>query len=253
MLDDGSTDNSVAVAEGLAQQVDRELRVVQCDSNGGNVFTQWQRAAQLANGELLWIAEADDSAKPQLLSVLSEAFTENTALAFCDSVQIGGSGEHLSNSYQHYYASADPSLFLRDFNLDGQDFVVRVMAVRNVIMNVSSVLWDKSTLLACFDSIADELPNYQLVGDWRVYLEMLNMTDASVAFVADALNIHRRHNTSVTQTLDTEQHMNEISAMHRHVLANFPVNDNDMQYRMDACLNEIAEHLDTIRAKNKAA
>jgi len=252
LLDDSSNDNSVEVAQRLAQNVGRYLRVHRSETNSGSVFAQWQHAAQIARAELLWIAEADDSAAPGFLNALSDSFSNNTVLAFCDSRQIGADNEHLSNSYQHYFAKADARLFAHDFNLPALEFAARALSVRNVIMNVSGVLWDNTTLKQCFSTIADELQNYDLVGDWRIYLEALSSNDASVAFVADALNVHRRHSASVTQSLDVNQHVKEIAAMHQYVLAKMPL-DIDTQETMEKYLNEISVQLDSSDTSKKVA
>jgi len=252
LLDDGSNDDSVAIAERVANRAHRELPVIQSVANGGNVFAQWQHAVQVARAELLWIAEADDSAAPNFLTVLSNEFYENTALAFCDSKQIGVNSEHLSNSYQYYFASVDAGLFSQSFKLDGCDFASRAMAVRNVVMNVSGVLWDKAMLTRSLATIGDELRNYQLVGDWRIYLELLNMDDVSVSFVAEALNIHRRHDLSVTRALDAQQHLNEIKTIHQYVRACMQI-DGKTHELMDVYLEEIAEYLDSELMFNQAA
>jgi len=252
LLDDASDDNSVAIAERVAVQSGRALQVIQNASNGGSVSAQWQRATQLARGALLWIAEADDSASPEFLTGLANEFDENTGVAFCDSKQIGVNGEHLSNSYQHYFAKVDPRLFSQNFKLDGHIFAAHAMAVRNVMLNVSSVLWDRGVLTQCFAKIGNELRNYQLVGDWRIYLELLNMNGVSMSFVANALNTHRRHNTSVTGTLDIGQHLDEITAIHQHVRENMQVDERTQQL-MDLYLSEVVEHLDTERIVDKAA
>jgi len=252
LLDDGSNDDSVKVAEHVASLAKRELRVIRSASNSGSVFTQWQRATQQARAKHLWIAEADDSAAPEFLSALSAEFSDNTAMAFCDSKQIGINGEHLSHSYQHYFAKVDARLFSSNFNLDGREFAARAMAVRNVIMNVSGVLWNKATLAQCFDSIADELGSYHLAGDWRIYLEMLNLDNVSIAFVAKALNTHRRHAASVTGELEARQHVEEIAAMHRHVRATMQISDITLAL-MERYLSEISVQLDSERITDKAA
>jgi len=252
LLDDGSSDDSVDIARNVASEAGRALRVVRNNSNGGNVFAQWERATQLAQAELLWIAEADDSAAPDFLTALTDEFTDTTALAFCDSKQIGVNGEHLSNSYQHYFSKVDARLFTQNFKLDGPDFVTRAMTVRNVVMNVSGVLWNKAHLQQCFAKLGDELRSYQLVGDWRIYLELLNLDGVSMAFVAEALNTHRRHSTSVTHALDTKKHLDEINAMHQHVIKNMQI-DDATRALMDFYLSEIALHLNAEQVSDEAA
>lgn len=253
LLDDHSVDNSVVVAEKFAKASGRKLTVVANAENSGSVFNQWQMAAQITRGNLLWIAEADDSAQAFFLSKMVESVSEDTGMVFSDSMQIGADGEHLSNSYQHYYSKVQPRLFTQNFNLSGPDFCASALAVRNVIMNVSGVLWNRAKLNQCMDVLEEELPGYELVGDWRIYLEMLNNTDTSVSFVADALNQHRRHSASVTHAIDTHQHLEEISAIHRIVLANLAV-DADTQRLMGAYMDELSVQFGSEQPKlDKAA
>lgn len=243
LLDDNSSDDSVVLAERMAHKTGRKLHVVCSDVNSGSVFTQWRRAATLARGNLLWIAEADDSANSEFVKSLVEAFDPNTAMAFCDSNQIGANGEHVSKSYQHYFATVDARLFAQNFTMSGQLFAAQALAVKNVIMNVSGVVWDRTMLDKCFSTTSAELDDYQLVGDWRLYLELLSRTDVNIAFVADALNIHRRHGASVTTALDTEQHLAEIAAMHEYVLSTLAINV-DIEKQMSVYLSEAAGYLE---------
>ena len=71
VLDDASTDDSVAVARRTADDWGRDIRLVVNERNSGSPFRQWRRAAALAESEWLWIAEADDEADPALLAGLA--------------------------------------------------------------------------------------------------------------------------------------------------------------------------------------
>ena len=90
LLDDASTDASVAVAEATAAAWGRELRVERQPRRSGSVFAQWRRAAETATGEWLWIAEADDCAEPGFLAALAEAVgrAPGATFAFTDSRAI---------------------------------------------------------------------------------------------------------------------------------------------------------------------
>jgi glycosyltransferase involved in cell wall biosynthesis len=58
VLDDASTDDSVAVARATAASWQRDVVIDTRVRNSGSVFAQWRRAAERATGEWLWIAEA---------------------------------------------------------------------------------------------------------------------------------------------------------------------------------------------------
>src|SRR5690606_4865216 len=67
-LDDASTDDSEAVFARFAG--DPRVRAFRNQTNGGNVFKQWNKGVREAKGEYIWLAEADDLAAPRLLEVL---------------------------------------------------------------------------------------------------------------------------------------------------------------------------------------
>src|ERR1700709_2378433 len=57
VLDDPSSDDSLQVIPRIADEWDREIRVMENSANSGSVFSQWRNAAEAATGEYLWIAE----------------------------------------------------------------------------------------------------------------------------------------------------------------------------------------------------
>ena len=76
ILDDCSTDNSLAIINEYKDNPHVKQIVVN-EHNTGNTFIQWERGFNLAQGELIWIAESDDYAEPQLLEKAIEAFQKN--------------------------------------------------------------------------------------------------------------------------------------------------------------------------------
>ena len=218
VLDDMSTDNSLAVIKQSAKIAGRKIKIVANERNSGNVFKQWKLGLSLSRGSHIWIAEADDLAKPEFLSKSVASFKNNTRFSFCDSEQVNGNDVKLAGSYDYYYKYIDGKLFSQSFVMDGRDFVSRALSVRNAILNVSAVLWDRQCLDDSLQSVGKELSDYSLVGDWRLYLASLDDSDCSVAYVSESLNVHRRHATSVTHALDLQHHLDEIIAMHNCAL-----------------------------------
>ena len=60
ILDDCSTDNSKFVIEKFRNN-EHVSHIVYNEQNSGSTFKQWERGFELAKGELIWIAESDDS------------------------------------------------------------------------------------------------------------------------------------------------------------------------------------------------
>ena len=150
VLDDASTDDSPAAYAATAQTWGRAINLVVNRKNSGSVFAQWHKAIELAQGEFLWIAEADDEADPVFLERLAHALQQDPhiAFAFCDSRSIDEAGEPVWPSYREYYASFGPGTLTQDEVFEGADFVRRYLAVKNIILNVSGVLWRRSALQA---------------------------------------------------------------------------------------------------------
>jgi len=219
VLDDASSDNSVAVIEAVAEQYDRDLTLVINDENSGSVFAQWAKAAELSSGEFVWIAEADDLAEPSFLSALvgMMAADPSIRMGFTDSKSIDAEGLPVYPDYKAYFATIEPNALTRSEVFDGAEFVSRFLGVKNTILNVSSVLWRRDALLQALKACGADLAQYRMAGDWRLYIECLAASGAKVAYVADPLNVHRRHAQSVTHSLKAQRHVDEIAAMHRTV------------------------------------
>ena len=216
VLDDASSDDSIPVIMRVAEERQRDLTLVVNDENSGSVFAQWARAAEMAKGEFLWIAEADDLSEPTFLSSLLGIMRsdQDIVLGFTDSKSIDGEGSHISASYKPYYATIEPGGLSRTEVFDGGEFVNRFLGVKNTILNVSSVLWRREALLRALEACRTDLGSLRMAGDWRIYLECLSMPRARIAYVGDPLNVHRRHAGSVTHSLKARKHIAEIEDMH---------------------------------------
>ena len=83
-------------------------------------------------------------------------------------------------------------------------------SVKNLILNVSAVVWRRDALLRALDRCEEDLRTFRMAGDWRLYLEVLAEPGARVAYEATPLNVHRRHAESVTHALRADRHIAEI-------------------------------------------
>jgi hypothetical protein len=98
--------------------------------------------------------------------------------------------------------------------MDAGEFVRRFLGVKNLILNVSAVVWRRDALLRALDACGEELRGFRMAGDWRLYLEALARPGARVAYESRPLNVHRRHAESVTHALDAGRHVEEIARCH---------------------------------------
>ncbi|TGV96003.1 glycosyltransferase family 2 protein, partial [Mesorhizobium sp. M2D.F.Ca.ET.145.01.1.1] len=108
VLDDASTDESVQVIEQFLADCDIPCRLVVNAQNSGSVFRQWMRGVEMARGDYVWIAEADDLADPGFLAELLPAFErDEVVMSYCQSRQIDGAGRVLSEHYLDYVRSEE--------------------------------------------------------------------------------------------------------------------------------------------------
>ncbi|WP_240775236.1 glycoside hydrolase family 99-like domain-containing protein [Neokomagataea tanensis] len=216
VLDDASRDGSVTVAAETAQNWGRTVRLVSSQTPSGSVFQQWRKGLELARGEWVWIAEADDLSDSDFLEKLLNAVRQkpNAVMAFSDSRAIDAEGKTLYPSYKPYCAESCEALLEHDASFDGAYFVEHCLSERNTILNVSSAIFKRQALRQALKTCSEDLTNLKIAGDWRTYIELLGQSDAEIVYISKPLNAHRRHTTSATHVRDSAAHLNEIHYIH---------------------------------------
>jgi hypothetical protein len=224
------------------------MTVIVNERNSGSVFAQWRRAALAARGEYIWLAEADDESAPHFVERLIEACAaaEAPVLAFADSKAMDEAGATITRSYRSYYIESDAAGLGVSGVWAADEFARKFLTERNLILNVSAVLWRREALLAALEACGD-IQEWRVAGDWRLYLEALagqagRVAKGSVVYVAEALNIHRRHAASVTKSLDPAVHLAEIGKIHEIAAAKFRL-PPAARRRQAEYLERVAEYL----------
>ena len=222
VLDDASPDASLNEIRKVAEAHQRSIDLVVNEVNSGSPFPQWRKGVTRATGDYVWIAEADDLADPGFLATLAKRMAQTgAAIGFCDSRQIDENGDRLGDSYKPYLNEIEPGRFDTAFDMAGQEFLSRFLSVKNVILNVSGVLFHREVLAAAIDAVGPGLDLFGVAGDWRLYIEICAM-GGRVVYEPAALNSHRRHSISVTHALKVGRHLEEVEAM--QMLAMMTVN-----------------------------
>lgn len=198
VLDDCSPDNSIEVINATAAAYQRKINLIVNQENSGSVFKQWKKGTDLARGDYLWIAEADDSAAPEFLSTILSG-DNGFDLGYTDSKQIDENNTHLADNYRYYYDADMQACLDKPGVYEGKYIVESCLAIKNQFMNVSSILFKTSSIKECISSNINKLLSFKVAGDWYIYVQLLLSEGSKVKIIGNNLNVHRRHSGSVTR------------------------------------------------------
>jgi hypothetical protein len=148
----------------------------------------------------------------------------------------------VSASYKSYYSTVAPGALSRTGIFEAHEFVQRFLSIKNLILNVSAVVWRRRALLWAIDACRADLGNFRMAGDWRLYLQVLTAKGARVGYCSEPLNTHRRHAASVTHVLDPDRHVAEIAACHAFANSTFELN-TELRQAQGNYLSEVKAQL----------
>ncbi|WP_282349061.1 glycoside hydrolase family 99-like domain-containing protein [Pseudomonas sp. PS01301] len=208
ILDDASTDSSLQEIEDLVKGTNITVSVIVNKENSGSPFLQWQKGLQLAQYDLVWIAEADDSASFDFLETLLPHFEDpDVVLAYVQTTAIDEMGSTIPEYFGKAVFQSDmhtkiPALAYTDsisekkwqesYIESGAIEITSALGIQNTIPNASATIVRKECALKAVRSAL----SYRNCGDWAYYIEMAKQGD--FAYQALALNYFRRHMNSTT-------------------------------------------------------
>lgn len=183
VLDDMSSDNSLDIINKYVSHP-KMSQIVKNNFNSGSPFKQWNKGFRLAKGELIWIAESDDSCDLTMLQKLVDAYMhyDNIVLAFCRTMLMNEDGICL-RVFQKYF---NQTFF------EGNAFIKQKLIWGNCVVNASSAIFRKDIAL----QISDEYTHYRGVGDWLFWAELSEQ--GNVTIVDEPLNHYRYYETNTT-------------------------------------------------------
>jgi glycosyltransferase involved in cell wall biosynthesis len=216
LLDDGSSDESVAI---LRDYAERYSGITVCrfnEVNSGGVFNQWKKGLELATGELVWIAESDDYCSANLVEELVRCF-QNPAvmLAFAHTEFVRGTPPVKAWTSKAYLWDIDLNVGIwdRPFIKSAHEMVKSGWAIKNLIPNVSGAVFRHPGKMSLLNDA--QWLKLKMCGDWVFYLSIIR--GGLVAYNPDASNYYRQHslNTSVNaQKEDLYYQEHEIVALY---------------------------------------
>lgn len=241
VLDDCSSDGSVAVAHDVLRTADVEWRILENREKAHTVLQQWLKGVQAAKGEYVWIAEADDLSDRRFLETTVQPFADGAiVMSYCQSRQIDQKGRTLDKDYLVYVSDISPTRWRSAYVNDGVQEVVSALSIKNTVPNVSACLFRRDALLRALHDCASEIQRFRIAGDWLTYVRVLR--HGRIAFDPRPLNLHRRHAGSVTASaLSGEDHVREVAEMQALVAAEFNV-DSETRAKAAAYLVKLRHH-----------
>lgn len=184
ILDDCSTDNSLDVINKYKDNPHISQIVVN-EKNSGSPFTQWQKGIELAKGELVWIAESDDTCEPQFLEKLAAAISqrEDCVVAFCKIQSFDQKGNK--------WISTPPNL--QEGVYESRTFLSDFLSWHPTIVNASGVIFKRAAAM----KMDLEYTKYKGAGDRFFWTKLAEL--GSIAYVDIILDYCRRHTSNITQ------------------------------------------------------
>lgn len=184
ILDDNSLDDSREVISKYKNHPKVSCIVFNAQ-NSGSTFLQWHKGIELAKGDLIWIAESDDSCDSMLLEELVGEFRrdEKLVLSYSSSIVIDEKSEK---------KTVINRLPISAYHGSGIDFIRLFLSHRNVLFNASAVLFRKDVVA----TISTEYERYKGSGDWLFWIKICR--EGNVSYVRKPLNYFRKHGANVT-------------------------------------------------------
>jgi glycosyltransferase involved in cell wall biosynthesis len=200
IVDDGSDDETISIANRFRAESQLEIHIHQSDGIRRGVFGNWLRGVGLASGELVWVAEADDSSDSAFLEQMLMIQKETGAIqVVCDSVPIDRSSAVAGPSYFRsgylLEGSSVPHVRVEPLIIQGAQGIRQRLLPINPILNVSACLFSRPQLFALLTQLEPSLAEFGSAADWVIYGHLAR--EGKIAVTKQCLNYHRRHSASV--------------------------------------------------------
>ena len=229
ILDDASKDNSLFYIKQIEQKISEfvNVKVVVNDINSGNAFNQWQKGINLATGDYVWVAEADDYAKKNFLNEVVSPLKENNniVISYADTGFIDSNGYITKNSLVDQIDILKTNHWNASYVNNGIAEINCYSYLNCTIPNVSGTIIKKGN----YDEIFEEAKKFHQSGDWFTYLNILNLGD--ISFINKTLNYYRVHGNNISQTFDKKAHILEIQRIYKFVKEKYGI-DEEQQIQM---------------------
>ncbi|PGZ93592.1 glycosyl transferase [Bacillus pseudomycoides] len=221
-LDDCSSDGSVEIFKNFLVKDNRKhfkIKTLINTANSGSVYRQWIKGISLADGDYIWIAEADDLCSQIFLEKAMKGFYKNkdVVLSYVQSKLIDEHGNVLAPDCLGFNNDISTEKWKIPYIRNGIDEIKDSLVVKNTIPNVSAVVFKKIDIR----EIQGKLEQYKVAGDWFFYTYILQK--GMICFQPESLNYYRRHMNSIVATEDKHLHFNEVVDIQNYIISLYEI------------------------------
>lgn len=195
LLDDCSTDNSVEVMERLSESSPFLVKKIYNNSNGGSVFSQWQKGIERAEGELVWICESDDFCEPDFLERLVPYFSDLSTMIAFGRIQLCNEGGDVNYWLDQYRENAEAGIWSKPIVRTSKEWFLGGFGCNNLIANVGGCLLRKQPIE---EEIWKRAKGFKICGDWYLYIHIAR--GGTIAFDPGAVSYFRQHESNTSAT-----------------------------------------------------
>ena len=221
ILDDCSKDNSREVIDELSSKLKKyiNIKLAYNDTNSGSAFKQWQKGFEMATGDYVWIAEADDYCESDLISNLIKPIKNNNKvmISYSDTAFIDVFGNVTMNSIKPEIDIRKTNHWNKSYINNGINEIENYSYLNCTIANVSSCIIKRKD----YNKFLNMSGKFHQAGDWLLYVNVMAMGD--IAYTDKVLNYYRLHGDNVSSTMNHQKHIEEINKIHQYFIDNFKI------------------------------
>ncbi len=231
ILDDASSDSSWEVISRYVSRHPHLIKTIFNETRSGNVFAQWQRGYEAAQGELVWICESDDFCETDFLERLVSSFVDESVMVAFGRVQFSNQEGRVLPGLDHYRELAEVGIWNERVVRPAFEWFSHAFGIKNVIPNVGGSLWRRCPLSP---EVWETAKTYKVMGDWYLYLVLSR--GGQIAYEPAAVSYFRQHesNTSV-DAQRCEYYYKEYGRIMTGIRENWRIPENTVRRFVELC------------------
>lgn len=234
ILDDCSKDNSRTKIDEICESLKEYINIkkVYNDTNSGSAFKQWKKGMELATGDYVWIAEADDYCEAKLLRTLVNPIKKdkNVMISYSDTAFIDTFGNIILKSIKPEIDIQKSGHWDKSYINNGLNEIKNYSYLNCTIANVSSAIIKNGD----YEEYLKMSGEFKQAGDWLFYVNLISNGD--IAYSNKILNYYRVHGNNVSSTMNHQKHIDEINKIHKYYVDKFDLDathKKNMQERIN--------------------